>query len=130
DLYNCAYEGGDRPVNELLETAPSSCGENAWRAIAPTKALLEQCRRAGIPVIYCTKDNFTRVGGSGLNATNRAVYSAQANNYEIIDAFAPTEDDLVIYKSRASIFYGTPLQAHLTRLNVNGLIVIGQSTSG
>ena len=33
-------------------------------------------------------------------------------------------------KERASAFAGTPLAAHLNELDVNGLIVCGESTSG
>src|SRR2546423_757933 len=37
DLYNLAYEGGARPVRELVGEHPSSCGEHAWAAIEPTR---------------------------------------------------------------------------------------------
>src|SRR5437763_1491098 len=40
DLYNLAYEGGARPVHELVHEHPSTCGEYAWAAIEPTKPLL------------------------------------------------------------------------------------------
>src|SRR5712672_2952446 len=36
----------------------------------------------------------------------------------------------VIYKERASGFFGTPLVAHLRKLGVESLIVCGESTSG
>jgi maleamate amidohydrolase len=36
----------------------------------------------------------------------------------------------VIYKERASAFFGTPLVAHLQMLRVNSLIICGESTSG
>jgi len=42
--------------------------------------------------------------------------------------FAP--GDVVITKQRASIFYGTPLAAHLTQLGVRTVIICGESTSG
>ena len=37
---------------------------------------------------------------------------------------------MVITKQRASVFYGTPLMAHLTQLGIQTLIVCGESTSG
>ena len=49
---------------------------------------------------------------------------------DIYEAFAPQPDDIIIYKERASGFYGTPLIAHLTRLGISSLIVCGESTSG
>ena len=37
---------------------------------------------------------------------------------------------MVITKQRASAFFGTPLQAHLTQLGVRTVIICGESTSG
>jgi len=37
---------------------------------------------------------------------------------------------LIIYKERASAFFGTPLIAHLTWLQADTLLVCGESTSG
>ncbi len=42
----------------------------------------------------------------------------------------PEAGDLIIYKERASGFFGTPLVAHLTRMGIDSLIVCGESTSG
>ena len=55
DLYNKAYLGGDRPVKEVDVQHSGSCGENAWKAMAPTQKLFASARRAGIPVIYTTR---------------------------------------------------------------------------
>ena len=37
---------------------------------------------------------------------------------------------MVITKQRASVFFGTPLMAHLTQLGVQSLIICGESTPG
>ena len=50
--------------------------------------------------------------------------------YAIKEEFEPQPGDLVIYKERASAFFGTPLVAHLRRLKVESLIILGESTSG
>ncbi len=55
DLYNKAYQGGDRPVREVNRRYSGSCGENAWKAIEPTRLLLAAARQAGLPVIYTTR---------------------------------------------------------------------------
>ena len=47
DLYNKAYRGGDRPVREVDREFSGSCGEHAWKAMAPTQALFAAARRAG-----------------------------------------------------------------------------------
>ena len=51
DLYNKAYQGGNRPVREVNRLHEGSCGENAWKAIEPTRALLAAARKAALPVI-------------------------------------------------------------------------------
>ena len=41
-----------------------------------------------------------------------------------------TPGELVIYKERASAFFGTPLIAHLQMMKIDSLIICGESTSG
>lgn len=115
DLYNLVYESEH----------PSSCGEFAWAAIEPTRRLLAAARAAGIPVIYSTRDPDMRVA-----STHRRREPVSRDSYEIKDDFAPQPEDLVVRKQRASVFFGTPLVAHLNQLGVRSLIVCGESTSG
>ena len=67
---------------------------------------------------------------AAVHATNRQITRMEEDDYEIFKEFAPEPDDIIIYKERASGFYGTPLIAHLTRLGISSLIVCGESTSG
>ena len=50
DLYQLAYQGGAKPVHDLMGEFPSSCGENAWNAIEPTQRLFKAARAVGIPI--------------------------------------------------------------------------------
>ncbi len=126
DLYNKAYQGGNRPVIEVNREFSGSCGENAWRAMEPTQKLFAAARRAGIPVIYSTRHADT----AGVHSTNRRMGREVEDVYGIKEELAPHPGDLVIYKERASAFFGTPLIAHLRRLGVESLIICGESTSG
>jgi nicotinamidase-related amidase len=126
DLYNKAYLGGNRPVREVNREHAGSCGENAWRAVEPTQRLLSAARAAGIPVIYSTRHADT----AGVASTNRRKAVETEDLYAIKDEVAPLPGELVIYKERASVFFGTPLIAHLRRLGVESLILLGESTSG
>src|ERR1700741_1539498 len=56
DLYELSYQGGAKPVGEVAKTYPSSCGENAYAAIEPTKALFAAARAAALPIFYTTMD--------------------------------------------------------------------------
>jgi len=130
DLYELSYQGGARPVVELAKTYPSSCGEYAFAAIEPTKRLFAAARTAGVPVFYSTGDVRSDGAPRSLNATKRRKVPTDPAVYAIRSDFRPQPGDVVIPKQRASVFYGTPLAAHLTQLGVRSLIVCGESTSG
>jgi maleamate amidohydrolase len=126
DLYNKAYQGGDRPVREVNRRYSGSCGENAWRAIEPTQLLLAAARGAGLPVIYTTRHADT----DGVRSTHRRMGREKEDLYRIKDEVAPAPGELVVYKERASGFFGTPLIAHLRKVGAESLIILGESTSG
>lgn len=131
DLYNLSFEGGPRPVHELVQEFPSSCGINAWNAVEPTRELFALVRSKGIPVIYTTRETRQEVDPQGVvNSTNRRRGKIGEDAYEIRKEFQARSGDLIIYKERASAFFGTPLIAHLHRLGIDSLIVCGESTSG
>ena len=130
DLYKMAYQGGSKPVEELIDVYPSTCGENAWNAIPPTERLFKAARAAGIPIIYSTTENRTEANIAHAYATNRQKMQVSPDVWEIKEEFAPQEGDLMVYKQRASAFAGTPLVSQLNRLGVDSLIVCGESTSG
>jgi maleamate amidohydrolase len=126
DLYKSAYRGGNRPVIEVNRTHPGSCGENAWNAVKPTQTLFAAARRAGVPIVYTTRHAET----NGVHSTNRKVSMTADDRYHIQEEFAPEPGELIIYKERASAFFGTPLVAHLRQMGVDSLIICGESTSG
>jgi nicotinamidase-related amidase len=126
DLYNKAYQGGNRPVREVNRRYPGSCGENAWRAIEPTRLLLDAARQAAVPVIYTTRHADT----DGVRSTHRRMGKETEELYHIREELAPAPGELVIYKERASGFFGTPLIAHLRKVGADSLIILGESTSG
>ena len=125
DLYDKAYQGGNRPVREVNARFEGSCGENAWKAIEPTRALLAAARKAGLPVFYST-----RHADSAVRSTNRRMPKETEELYHIKDELAPMPGEIVIYKERASVFFGTPLIAHLRKAGADSLIIFGESTSG
>ena len=126
DLYNKAYLGGSRPVKEVDREFSGSCGEHAWKAMPPTQRLFAAARRAGVPVIYSTR----HVDTGGVQSTNRNIKELGSDIYDIKAELAPAPGELVIYKERASAFFGTPLIAHLQMMKIDSLIICGESTSG
>jgi nicotinamidase-related amidase len=130
DLYELVYQGGNRPVIELVKDHPSTCGEYAWTAIEPTKRLFAAARAAGLPVFYSTNDVRAASRPTAIRATKRRPDPKDLEHYAIRPEFKPQLGDVVITKQRASIFFGTPLSAHLTQLGIRTVIMCGESTSG
>ncbi len=128
DVYQASYDGGQQPVLDVIKDHPSSCGERAWAMVEPGKQLLRAARAAGLPIIYSTGDARSRAERG--RPTNRVNMTQSDNAYEILPELAPQADDLIIYKQRASCFYGTPLMSHLITLGVQSLIIGGGTTSG
>lgn len=126
DLYKKAYLGGNRPVVEVNRQFDGSCGENAWKALPPTQALFAAARRSGIPIVYTTRHADT----GGVHSTNRKKLQESDDLYSIQPELAPHPGELVVYKERASAFFGTPLITHLRKLGADSLIICGESTSG
>jgi nicotinamidase-related amidase len=88
--------------------------------------LLAAARKASLPVIYTTRHADT----GGVSSTNRRMGQETEEHYHIKEDVAPVAGELVIYKERASGFFGTPLIAHLRKVGVDSLIILGESTSG
>jgi len=126
DLYNKAYQGGSLPVRETNRRYPGSCGEHAWKALEPTRQLFAAARAAGIPVIYTTRHAET----GGVRSTHRRMGREAEELYHIKEELAPMPGELVVYKERASAFFGTALIAHLRMIGAESLIICGESTSG
>src|SRR5919106_5302601 len=113
DLYNLAYEGGAKEPHELVDTYKSSCGVYAHNAIPPTQELFALARSLKIPVFYTTTETRKEAKPDAIYATNRQRVKIDAKAFEIREEFMPEPGDVIIYKERASGFFGTPLVAHL-----------------
>ena len=130
DLYEVVYAGGAEPPHKLAKSHPNSCGEYAHAAIEPTKRLFSAARAAGLPIFYSTGDTRAASRPGFVAATKRNRPAVNPADYAIRPEFKPEPSDVVITKQRASVFFGTPLMAHLTQLGIRTLIICGESTSG
>jgi nicotinamidase-related amidase len=130
DLYNLVFEGGPYPVHELVKKHKSSCGTYAYEAIKPIQELLASARKHHLPIIYTTTETRKESNPDDVRATNLPIKDFDVSSYMIREEFKPMAGDLMIYKERASAFFGTPLIAHLMRLQADSVIVCGESTSG
>jgi maleamate amidohydrolase len=129
DLYDLVYDGGPRPVRELMEEYPASCGEYAWKALPPTIEIYATARRCSVPIVHVTYDSRAETDGK-IRPTNRQRRQAGRTIFTIKEELAPVDDELVVYKKRASAFFGTPLAAFLNEMGADSLVIVGESTSG
>lgn len=130
DLYDLVYDGGARPVVELMEEFPASCGEYAWNALPATIDLFAAVRARDIPIIHVNYDAREETDPRNVHPTNRKRRQSNLALYTIKEELKPIPGELVIYKKRASAFFGTPLSAFLNEMQIDSLLVIGESTSG
>jgi maleamate amidohydrolase len=142
---NCIAGLGDTPlpIKESIKTFPLSCGLEGWAAVAQQKRLLDLCRKLDIPVVHTNTDvapNSPLVFYSALRAhpSKRTVKSDSSLPFtadskrtcDFTPALVPIDDEVVILKSGASAFSGTPLVGVLNRLGIDTLLVCGETTSG
>lgn len=131
DLYQLSFAGGERPVGALQAEFPSSCGEYAWQALPHIQAVLHSARKASLPVFYSTRDLRNASQPKTVTATHRkGAKVLNLADYDIQPELAPEPHEMMIYKERASCFFGTPLISHLQKHQIETLIVCGESTSG
>lgn len=130
DLYDLVYDGGSLPVVDLMEQYPASCGEFAWRALPGTIELFKTARTADIPIVHVTYDTRIETDPRSIHPTNRKRRQPDLKLYKIKDELSPVEGELVVYKKRASGFFGSPLSAFLNELGADILFFVGESTSG
>lgn len=127
------FVGRERlPVLESIATYPNSSGEAGWDAMAVIERLLPPVRALGRPVVYSAGFAQLGVRGVGLWASKhpRASHSpADAN--DIPPRIAPREGaDVLLPKTKPSLFHGTPLLELLVAAGADTLIVTGGTTSG
>lgn len=127
---------GDKPepTVQSIKRFPSSCGESGWKAMLKIKELLEVARRKNVPVIYSANDSHDEYGmemwarkQSRMLQSNNLRYSTPEY---IAKEISPRSGDLVVKKSKPSVFFATSLLSSLISMGVDTLIVTGCTTSG
>lgn len=123
-----------QPILEQIETWPDAMGVEAWDALDHIATLFSVARSAEVPVVHVrdrsdlAPDMATRMQAIADASPEAAERFARRN--ELMPQAAPVDGELVIEKSTASAFFGTVLIRELVRLQIDTLVVVGESTSG
>lgn len=119
------------PIFESMKTFPGSMGLEGWEAVDRTAELIAVARASGVPVIHVKGGLDPNIMPWIHRPKGKPMDPELARKgAEIIAEVAPIEGEIVIEKTSASPFWGTPLMMHLNGLGVDTLIVCGESTSG
>jgi nicotinamidase-related amidase len=132
---NYAFCGDKRePLLESVKRWRNSGGEDAWDALPVLQRVVACARERELPVIYSTgtrrPDNWDRGSWRWKNVRSNERPPEGIDGDEIMPQIAPGARDVVIAKGKPSAFFGTQLQAYLTLLKADSLIVTGTATSG
>ncbi|KAI3601369.1 N-carbamoylsarcosine amidase (plasmid) [Cupriavidus necator H850] len=118
------------PIEEAIQTLPTSCGEYGWRAVPHIAKLRAAFRALGAPIIYPYVAPKGPQNRGQFETKVPGVMRVPPHAYEFVAEVAPAQGDILIPKYQASAFHGTPLASHLVGLGVDTLIVTGCTTSG
>jgi maleamate amidohydrolase len=133
DVYRCAFGNAPAPLLEAVEVDELSCGYAAWTALPHLQGLLAGAREAQLPVFHVTKQvdvpAWEQLDGAGLAAWH-GPSPTEAQRYEFMDEVAPRPGEIVLRKASTSVFTGTPLTSMLTEMQIDTLVIAGESTSG
>ena len=102
--------------------------------VAAIRRLLDEFRRAELPVVYTTVsyDEGDKVAAAAFIDKIPALLTLEAGSrwVEIDPRIAPLPSEPVLNKLFASAFYGTPLSSLLASAGCDSVVVTGASTSG
>lgn len=122
-------------TNEFVDPKyPKASGGSCLEASHSVAKLLVKARTKAIPIIY-TKlyEEYIHSSAHGISRKTANASIPSNKTYlanQIFHEVAPTPEDIVIEKGKASAFFGTLLKTILTTLEADTLIVTGTTTSG
>jgi maleamate amidohydrolase len=116
-------------LEQAIAEFPTACGPASWEAMPRIGRLVQLFRDRGLPIVYTAGD--PAVGKyAGRTTKSKGDANPPARFNEFPAEVAPRDGEWVLYKSKASAFFHTPLTAHLIRERIDSLVVCGVSTSG
>jgi ureidoacrylate peracid hydrolase len=134
DVQNYSAEGGARYAGLSPETIEARYGyffrEMRERVVPNMRSLQYACRNAGVEVMYTVIESLTLDGRDmGLDYKISGLFCPRGSrDARVLDAIAPTGDEIVIPKTSSSVFISTNINYVLGNLGVQHLIVSGLLT--
>jgi nicotinamidase-related amidase len=141
NIDNYRSVAGDAPMDvlEMIKVWPGSMGYSAWDALENIADLLKTAREAGMPIAHVhgrlppSESGVWSWGSGGRRKASEMTeeeLDRQKRGNDFMPQAAPLPGEIVLKKTAPSAFFGTPLMAGLNALDVDTLIITGESTSG
>jgi nicotinamidase-related amidase len=135
DIYRGVFGDQPEPLLDAIKTWPGSMGLGGWEALKQVQRVLAVAREVGIPVIHATGNNDVphwsdRRERMRPPSDDPAAADRRRRRFDIMPEVAPLPGEVVIRKSSPSAFFGSALPMHLNYIDVDTVIVCGESTSG
>jgi nicotinamidase-related amidase len=139
--FGAAVRRGERPAVLVVDLSNGftdrvfPTGADLSAVVTATRALIEACRPAGVPVVFTTIA-FTSAEADGdavpwLRKAPGMRALREGSRAVALDSRLPIgSSDHLITKKGASAFFGTTLAALLAGLRVDTLLICGATTSG
>lgn len=122
----CGSKGAS--LDEAVRQYSTACGPASWLAMPKITELIALFRTLKLPIIYSLSDldavPFTGKATKGIRSSTPPGFN------DFPAEIAPREGEYVLPKTKASVFFQTPLNAYLVKQGVDTLIYCGVSTSG
>ena len=119
----------------FVDPAFPQCGDGDPELVANITRLIVAFRDLELPIYYSRRDDRSHPIRRGmwndkLGIAGDMIYSGDPKADEWPNAYAPREQDVVVFKNKASCFFQTPLEAFLRYDHVDTIVICGISTSG
>jgi maleamate amidohydrolase len=115
-------------LDQAIAEFPTACGPSSWIAMPGIARLIDLFRRLDRPIVYTLSDEYAKIFTG--KATKGVRKNAPKQFNEFPDTITPRKQDWTLAKTKASVFFHTPLATYLTKLNIDTLVFCGVATSG
>ena len=116
-------------LDEAIAEFGPACGPVSWETMPRIAKLIGLFRELGRPVIYTRGSAYNVLYAGKATKSKRALAMPPKFN-EFPPQITPREGEWVLEKTRASVFFQTPMASYLVQRNVDSVVLCGVSTSG
>lgn len=125
------FGDGPAPLLSAIDQFQDYCGPESWDCVDVIERLVTAFRAKSLPVIYTVPRNGAAAAWQSAPQSYRRDRDAPPvpNEQRVISRLRPHKQDIVYPKLKPSAFFSTNLNAYLTFLEADSVIVVGAETS-